>query len=141
MITYRDDVRLSADAFIELYRSCSLGARRPLDDAEIVEAMIDHGNLTITAWDGDTLVGIARTMTDFLYVGYLADLAVRETHQKRGIGAGLIAQTRARMGPRAYLVLLAAPAAKTYYGHVGFRHMPDAWAIWAEDKLAAPSLP
>ena len=135
MITYRDDARLDAAAFIELYQSCSLGARRPLDDPEIVVAMMAHGNLTMTAWDGDLVVGIARTMTDFLYVGYLADLAVRETHQRQGLGVELIRQTRARMGPRAHLVLLAAPAAKAYYGPIGFKHMPDAWAVWGHEQI------
>ncbi|MGE0595759.1 MAG: GNAT family N-acetyltransferase [Hyphomonadaceae bacterium] len=137
MIRYRDDVRLEPATFVELYRSCSLGARRPLDDPEIVTAMIAHGNLTITAWDGERVVGIARSMTDFLYVGYLADLAVRETHQRQGVGVELIRQTRARMGPRASLVLLAAPAAKTYYPRIGFNHMPDAWALSAQEAFAS----
>lgn len=137
MIAYRDDVRLGPEQFIELYRSCSLGARRPLDDAACVAAMIEHGNLTITAWERERLVGVARTMTDFLYVGYLADLAVRETHQRRGIGIGLIEATRARMGPNALLVLLAAPLAADYYGHIGFTHMPDAWGVRGQQALRA----
>ncbi len=99
-ILYRDDAPLSAAAFVELYRSCSLGVRRPLDDPESVSAMMRHGSLMVTAWDGELIVGIARTLTDFAYVGYLADLAVRETHQKRGIGVGLIDETRRRMGLR-----------------------------------------
>ncbi len=78
-ILYRDDAPLSAAAFVELYRSCSLGVRRPLDDPESVSAMMRHGSLMVTAWDGELIVGIARTLTDFAYVGYLADLAVRET--------------------------------------------------------------
>lgn len=33
-------------------------------------------DITVTAWDGEMLVGIARTLTDFSYAAYLADLAV-----------------------------------------------------------------
>ena len=56
--------------------------------------MIRQANLVITAWDGDLLIGIARTLTDFSYVGYLADLAVRQSHQRQGIGVKLIKLTR-----------------------------------------------
>lgn len=139
MIIYRDDAALDRDQFIELYRASTLGVRRPLDDAEIVDAMMQHGNLTITAWDGDRLVGIARTLTDFLYVGYLSDLAVRESHQRRGIGVELIAETRRRMGPRSSLILLAAPAAETYYPRIGFQHVPQAWMLRSADPFPATS--
>ena len=137
-IVYRDDAALSPDAFIELYRSCSLGVRRPLDDPEAIAAMMRHGNLTVTAWDGDLPVGIARTLTDFLYVGYLADLAVRETHQRRGVGLELIRQTQARMGAKALLVLVAAPAARDYYGHIGLCHEANAWTLRAGEELRSP---
>lgn len=80
---YRANVPLDPAEFVELYRASTLGERRPIDDPKIVQDMIDHANLTITAWDGELLVGIARTMTDFSYVGYLADLAVRDSHQKK----------------------------------------------------------
>ena len=40
--------------------------------------MIQHANLVVTAWDGPRLVGISRSLTDFLYVAYLSDLAVRD---------------------------------------------------------------
>ena len=129
MVSYRDDAALGREQFIELYYSCSLGARRPLEDLLIVEAMITHANLTITAWDGALLVGIARTLTDFHYIAYLADLAVRETHQKSGIGIELIRQTRQKLGPRCGILLRAAPAAKDYYRHIGFTEAPHTWTL------------
>jgi GNAT superfamily N-acetyltransferase len=126
-IRYSTRRRLDAEAFVELYRSCSLGARRPLDDPQVVRGMMQGANLTVTAWEGRRLVGIARTLTDFTYVGYLADLAVRESHQRRGIGQALIERTRRKLGPRAMLVLLAAPDARDYYRHIGFAPADSAW--------------
>ncbi|MGD8376289.1 MAG: GNAT family N-acetyltransferase, partial [Acidobacteriota bacterium] len=67
--------------------------------------------------------------TDFGYVAYLADLAVAASHQRRGIGRRLIEETRAALGPRCMLVLLAAPAAADYYRRVGFTHHPRAWVL------------
>ncbi|HTD52708.1 MAG TPA: GNAT family N-acetyltransferase, partial [Thermoanaerobaculia bacterium] len=111
------------------------GLRRPVDDRETMADMLRHGNLVLSAWEGSLLVGIARSLTDFSYVAYLSDLAVRESHQRLGIGTELIRQTRAAMGPRSMLVLLAAPAAVEYYPRVGFSHHPQAWILKAGEPL------
>jgi predicted N-acetyltransferase YhbS len=89
----------------------------------------------VTAWDKELLVGIARTLTDFSYVGYLADLAVRVSHQRRGVGTHLIQQTRNKMGPDSMLVLLAAPKASEYYPRIGFSRHESAWILRAEAPL------
>jgi predicted N-acetyltransferase YhbS len=137
-IDYRLGNALDLEAVTELYRASTLGARRPIDDPAIMASMLTHANLVVSAWDGADLVGISRTLTDFLYVGYLADLAVRDTHQRRGIGTALIARTRAEMGPRSHLVLLAAPQAVDYYPRLGFTGHPSAWMLRAADPLTAP---
>jgi predicted N-acetyltransferase YhbS len=84
-------------------------------------------------------VGIARTLTDFLYVGYLADLAVRASHQRQGIGVELIRKTRERMGPRSMLVLLSAPKAVGYYPRLGFKRHESAWVLRASEPLVGDS--
>ena len=77
-IIYRINAPISADQFIALLRRCSLGARRPIEDHACIEGMLIHANLTVTAWDDDKLVGIARSVTDVHYACYLSDLAVDE---------------------------------------------------------------
>lgn len=129
MLEYRYGNDLDVDAVLDLYVASTLGVRRPIDDRAIVEDMLRHANLVVTAWDGEVLVGIARTLTDFGYVGYLSDLAVRLSHQRSGIGEALIERTRERMGPRSMLVLLAAPAARGYYPKIGFEAHPSAWTL------------
>ena len=133
MITYTSGNDLELDDVIELYRASTLGARRPVDDRERMDAMIRNANLVVTAWDGDLLVGISRALSDFCYVTYLSDLAVRVSHQKRGIGKELIRRTQTAGGPQALLLLLAAPAAESYYPHIGFTHHPQAWLLGPED--------
>lgn len=134
-MTYRYGNDLDLDQVIDLYRASTLGERRPIDDPAIVRSMLEHANLIVTAWDGDLLVGISRTLTDFLYVGYLADLAVRDSHQRMGIGVALIEKTRERMGPRSGLVLLAAPKAVDYYPRIGFKRHDSAWVLPASASL------
>jgi predicted N-acetyltransferase YhbS len=134
-ITYRVGNDIPVDVVKALYEASTLGQRRPIDDPGTLEAMMHHANLVVSAWDGDELVGISRTLTDFVYVGYLSDLAVHARCQRQGIGIGLIEQTRAAMGPKSKLILLAAPAAVDYYPRIGFTHHPQAWILSAMDPF------
>jgi GNAT superfamily N-acetyltransferase len=134
-IEYRYGNELEVADAIELYNASGLGERRPVDDPGIFADMLQHANLTVTAWDGELLVGMSRTLTDFSYVGYLSDLAVRRSHQKFGIGTQLIQKTRKKMGPRSMLVLLSAPQAVEYYPRVGFTQHPSAWVLRAGDPF------
>ncbi len=100
MITYRMGNDLDLDAVIALYEDSTLGERRPIDDRARMSAMIANANVVITAWDGDLLVGMARSLSDFSYVTYLSDLAVRLAYQRTGIGKDLIRRTQAAGGER-----------------------------------------
>ncbi len=135
MIRYRTGNDLDLDQVIDLYKASTLGARRPIDDRMRFAAMLKNANLVITAWDGDLLVGISRSMTDFAYITYLSDLAVRVSHQKQGIGKELIRQTQLHSGPKTTVLLLAAPAAEKYYPHIGFTHHPQAWLLKDGEQL------
>ncbi len=135
MIAYRVGNDLSVDAVIAVLEASTLAARRPVDDPAIIADMIRHAPLLVSAWDGDRLVGFARTLTDFSYVGYLSDLAVDAAYQRQGIGQELIAKTREQMGPRSFLVLLSAPAAAEYYPRIGFQPHPSAWVLRHADPL------
>jgi len=128
MITYRTGNDLDLDQFIELYRASTLGERRPVDERERMAAMLRNANLVITAWDGELLVGISRSITDFVYATYLSDLAVRVSHQRRGFGKELMRRTQAA-APQATVILLSAPQAVEYYPHAGLTQHPSAWVL------------
>jgi predicted N-acetyltransferase YhbS len=131
MITYRTGNDLELDAVIELYVDSTLGERRPVSDRRRMQRMLEHANLVVTAWDDARMVGISRSLTDFVYATYLSDLAVRKSHQRTGIGRELVRLTQ-EAAPRAMLVLLAAPAAEKYYPHIGFERHPQAWILRGE---------
>ena len=133
-ISYKTGSNLDLDVVIDLYRASTLGERRPIGDRARMEQMLRNANLVITAWDGDLLVGISRALSDFSYVTYLSDLAVRQSHQRQGIGKELMRRTQQASAP-ATLILLAAPAAEQYYPHVGFTRHPQAWRLAADQKI------
>ena len=134
MITYKLTPDLDLDVAIELYVASTLGERRPVGDRERMATMFRHANIVITAWDGDLLAGVARSITDFVWYTYLSDLAVRLSHQRQGIGKELMRRTQAA-APQASVLLLAAPKAADYYSHVGFAHAPNAWVLRPTERI------
>jgi len=128
-IKYKINSPLSTDAFITLLRHSSLGERRPIDDPDCIKGMLSNSNLVVSAWNGDQLLGIARSMTDFHYACYISDLAVHENLQRRGIGKKLLALTQEQLGPRCKLILIAAPAANSYYEHLGYTNNTRCWVL------------
>ena len=128
-IKYKTNAPVLADQFIQLLRSSTLGERRPIDDRECMEGMLTNSNLIMTAWHGEKLVGIARSMTDFNYACYLSDLAVDEEYQKMGIGKHLLVLTQNQLGQKCKLILISAPDANRYYEHIGFSNSPRCWVL------------
>jgi predicted N-acetyltransferase YhbS len=134
-IHYDSSHTITEQQFIDVLRRSTLSERRPVDDLACIRAMLQHANLLCTAWDGETLVGVARSVTDFEYCCYLSDLAVDVAYQKQGVGKALIALTQSRLGANARIILLAAPKATEYYPRIGFDAHPSAWVLPANRKL------
>jgi ribosomal protein S18 acetylase RimI-like enzyme len=126
-LSFRINAPVSTGQVIEVFRSS--GINRPVDDEARIAQMLRYGNLTITAWHGDQLVGFARSLTDYCFCCYLSDLAVRGDFQRRGIGKKLIELTKAQVGEQTTLLLLAAPAAKDYYPKTGMDRYVDTFVI------------
>jgi GNAT superfamily N-acetyltransferase len=127
-IQYQEERNLSADEFIHVLKRSTLAERRPVENLDRIQTMLDHADILITARDGNKLVGIARSVSDFTFCTYLSDLAVDEAYQHQGIGKVLIAETY-KLYPEAKLILLAAPAAQTYYSKIGMEHFEHCFFI------------
>ncbi len=128
-ITYRINIKISADQFIDVLKRSTLSERRPVDDHDRIEKMLQHGNIIVTAWQGDLLIGVSRALSDFSFCCYLSDLAVDEAFQKQGIGEELIRLTHEAAGDNAMLILLAAPKAVNYYPRIGMEQFKECFII------------
>lgn len=134
MINYQIENDLSPIEFKELLIKSTLEERRPVDEFERIEAMVKHASLIITARDGQKLIGVSRSLTDFVYCTYLSDLAVDDEYQKKGIGKELIRLTKAET-PKATLILLSAPNAVNYYPHIGMSKHLSCFILNEETNL------
>jgi predicted N-acetyltransferase YhbS len=117
-IHYSLEINPDPGQIIELYDNA--GLPRPTQDNERIQKMYENSNLIVTAWDGELLVGVARSITDWVWSCYLADLAVRQEYKKMGIGKQLIELTREKLGDQSMVLLLSVPTAMEYYPKVGF---------------------
>lgn len=139
-IAYQLEPDLSVADFQHILSASTLGERRPIDDDARMNAMLRNADVIVTARDmsavgNGRLVGVSRAISDRAFATYLSDLAVAKSHQGRGLGKELIAQTHKAAGLMTTLYLVAAPAAVGYYPKIGMTANPDCW------KLPAASTP
>lgn len=134
MINYQQEENLSVDEFKSVLLNSTLGERRPIEEPERLSEMLKHANLILTARDNGKLIGIARSLTDFVFCTYLSDLAVDENYQKMGIGKELVRQTKLAT-PLAKLILLSAPKAVNYYPKIGMTKWDQCFVLNNIDDL------
>ena len=127
MITYKTGVTPKTKDIITVYDSS--GINRPTNDFDRITTMYANSNLITSAWDGDKLVGIARSLSDSCYCCYLADLAISKDYQHQGIGKKLIEVTQKELGEKVTLILIAAPSAVDYYPKIGFEKIEAGYLI------------
>lgn len=131
-INYKINQAITPEEFIDVLNRSTLGERRPVGESERIKKMLEHGNILVTAWDGEKLVGVSRALSDFAFCCYLSDLAVDESYQRKGIGKRLIELTKEEAGEKTTLLLLSAPAAKEYYPKIGMERFVDCFLIWGK---------
>ena len=119
-ITYKVENNLDPVEFIDVLNRSTLGERRPVNDFNRIKKMCENANLIVTARLEEKLIGVARSITDFVYCTYLSDLAVDEAYQKKGIGKKLLEETK-NQAMQAKLILLSAPVAVNYYPKIGMK--------------------
>ena len=134
-ITYSVDQSITVEQFISILQKSSLGERRPIDDIDCLKGMLDNCNLLVTAWVEEELVGLSRCVTDFHYCCYLSDLAVDKAFQEYGVGKQLQIRTQEQLGPHCKIILLAAPAANSYYPHVGYTKHDRCWVLDRKESI------
>lgn len=126
-IVYKTEITPTVQQIVELYENA--GLPRPTNDVERIKSMFENSNVIVTSWDGDLLVGVARSITDWVWSCYLADLAIRKEYQKSSIGKNLIRITKEKVGEQSMVLLLSVPTAMEYYPKVGFSKQNSSFII------------
>jgi len=78
-----DRTRVDVAQLLDLYRTTWWAHDR---SHEQIRRALDHSHPVVTAWDGITLVGFARVISDLTYRATIWDVIVRPSHQGHGLG-------------------------------------------------------
>ncbi|MCD8086948.1 MAG: GNAT family N-acetyltransferase [Clostridiales bacterium] len=89
-----------------------------------------HSSTVITAWDGDTLVGLARVLDDSELVAYMHYVLVRPDYQHQGIANHMVGLVREKYKHYLYLEIMPEESKNTaFYQRFGFQVMEDGVAM------------
>ena len=128
-INFSLEPNLQAAEFQTILILSTLADRRPAQDLARLDMMLRQADLIVTARLDGELIGISRAITDFSYCCYLSDLAVDARYQHRGVGKRLIRETHIAAGMNTALILIAAPAAESFYPKIGMKQVASCWMI------------
>ncbi|MDX5340277.1 MAG: GNAT family N-acetyltransferase, partial [Cyclobacteriaceae bacterium] len=118
MISIQEENTLSLKDYIFLLEDSGLGKRRPMENLELLQKMVDGANYWVTAREDGKLIGVLRGLSDRCYRCFIADLAVAKHFQKQGIGSRMVKFTR-ETNPGTRIFLFSAEDAEPFYQKLG----------------------
>ena len=132
-IFWTDDLgSVDWDDVSALYRAATLGDKAPAD----LELVFGNSMFRIFAFDSGLLIGAGRALADGRDCAYLCDIAVRPSHQGRGLGKEIVARLIRLSGSHRKIILYAVPGKESFYESFGFRRMTTAMAIFDDPAKA-----
>jgi ribosomal protein S18 acetylase RimI-like enzyme len=126
-IIYSQDRNLPVEQVIALYRANEWSAA---DKPEQLLAALTHSHSLVSAWEGDTLVGIGNAISDGSLVVYYPHLLVLPQYQGRGIGREIMRILQARYDGFHMQILVADGRAIEFYEKCGFERAGKTEPMW-----------
>jgi ribosomal protein S18 acetylase RimI-like enzyme len=118
------------DELATMYREAPLGEKRPADLA----TAFANSRYRVFVRDGGTLVGAGRALADGVDAAYICDVAVRPTHQRRGLGKAIVSRLVELSKDHRKILLYAVPGKEPFYRNLGFLRMATAMALFRNEE-------
>ncbi|MCB9681338.1 MAG: GNAT family N-acetyltransferase [Alphaproteobacteria bacterium] len=133
------DRRPDASALVPLYDA--VGWTAYTRDPDALARAVGASHHVCTAWDGDTLVGLCRWLSDDVAIAWLQDVLVLPTWQRTGLGRRLVDDglTRYRHVRSIALMTDDRPAQHAFYAAMGFVDVRDRPPLHAFVRLRPPA--
>ena len=124
-IEIKKDLVPDMDDVLKLYDDCGWTAYT--DEPELLGKAIKNSLEVWTLWDGEILVGLARTVGDGATISYLQDLLILKTYQGKGLGTRLLREVLdGNKGIRQFVLLTEDILKnKNFYEKLGLRPVSD----------------
>jgi GNAT superfamily N-acetyltransferase len=122
---------VTADDYLALMR----GVAPDQFDVKRAAAALEQ-SITIGAWDGARLVGVARILSDGYFFAALADIIVDPDLQRCGVGRELMNRAYAKT-PRGSLFIGAPLGTGVFFDHLGCERGPSGFTMHRASKPAS----
>ena len=133
-IVYAQEQSLGVDDYVAVLRESIMAAKRPLDNRERIGRMLAGANFIVTARENGVILGLARCVTDYIWICHCAELCVKESAQGRGIGRGILETCWELLGPKVGFTLVSEPTAVGYYERLGMERQDTSFGRARRDR-------
>ncbi len=103
---------------VEVFRRAPLGTREP----EKFRRACENSFLVCFAYDGDTLIGTGRVVSDGEYYAGLYDVVVLPEYQGKGVGKAIVGAIHERLSVSA-ITLFSVPGKEPFYKKCGYHKL------------------
>ena len=116
----------------DIFERAQLGTRQP----DVCERTFANSDLVCFAWDGKTLVGMGRALSDGERQSVIYDLCIIPEYQGKKIGNRMMTEMLERLDTPT-TILWAVPGKESFYERLGFRPMLTAMARFEDPESSA----
>ncbi len=135
MVTFSERKDLDPAQLARLYAQAPWAAGRTADDAR---DMLAHSDLVLSAWDGSTLVGFGRILTDYVYRASIWDVIVDKDYQGQDIGTQIMQRILQHPAlKRVELFWLCTRDKQAFYEKLGFSAKEQTGMVWSRSRQAS----
>ena len=96
-------------------------------DLDTLMLSLEKSIYTLSAWDGDTLVGLVRVVGDGVSIVYIQDVLVKSSHKRQGIGTQLVKEVLKAYENVRQVVLITdeKDESNVFYASLGLKKLTD----------------
>ena len=139
MIIYTDQKNVDVLRLLALFEQAPWARGRTEDD---IQQMLSHTDLMVLAWDGDSLVGCGRVLTDYVYRVSIWDVIVDQAYRGQDIGTKIINYILTHPSlKRVELFWLCTRDKQSFYETLGFSAKEQTGMVWDRNIHGSASEP
>jgi N-acetylglutamate synthase-like GNAT family acetyltransferase len=98
--------------------------------------MLQHTDVTISAWDGERLVAFGRVLTDYVYRATIWDVIVDQAYQSQGLGTEIVQRILHHPSLKQVELFWLCTRRPAFYERLGFSANEQTGMVWARSKQA-----
>ena len=96
-------------------------------DLDTLMLSLEKSIYTLSAWDGDNLVGLVRVVGDGVSIVYIQDVLVKSSHKRQGIGTQMVKEVLKAYENVRQVVLITdeKDESNVFYASLGLKKLTD----------------